>query len=186
MRLLPLDTAGVLELAASWLERKENYQWLDFGNGRQVVTPALLKIMAQRGTHFMRAYTGDRDDAPLGIVALNNVDRVAATATLWAVAGDKTFSNRGYVSLATSRFLTLVFRELGLRAVNTWIVDGNPSLRSLQRLNFRFVGRLRQCHPMDGGPRDRLLFDLLATEHDELDDERWRRVESHREACEQA
>jgi RimJ/RimL family protein N-acetyltransferase len=180
MRLLPLDTAGILELAASWLERKENYQWLDFGNARQVVTPALLKIMAQRGTHFMRAYTGDRDDTPLGIVALNNVDRVARTATLWALAGDKTFSNRGYVSLATSRFLTLVFRELGLHAVNTWIVDGNPSLRSLQRLNFRFVGRLRQCHPMDGGPRDRLLFDLLATEHRELDEKRWRRVESMR------
>jgi RimJ/RimL family protein N-acetyltransferase len=87
------------------------------------------------------------------------------------------------VSLATSKFLTLAFRELGLRAINTWIVDRNPSLRSLQRLNFRFIGRLRQCHVIDGKPHDRLLFDLLAAEHKELDEERWRRIErSHSEA----
>ena len=183
MRLLPLDSPALLELAARWLEPKETHQWLDFGNGGRVVTPALLRIMSQRETHFMRMYTADQGDAPAGIVAMNNVDRVAKTATLWALAGDKTFSHRGYVSLATSRFLTLAFRDLGLHAVNTWIVDGNPSLRSLQRLNFRFVGRLRQCHPIEGRPRDRLLFDLLASEHRELDEARWSRIGSaHREA----
>src|SRR5262245_37871906 len=183
MRLLPLDAPEILELAASWLARKENYQWLDFGSGRQIVTPGLLKIMMQRETHFMRVYTADRDDTPVGIVGLNSVDRVAGTATLWAVAGDKSFSNRGYVSLASSKLLTLAFRDLGLRAVNTWIVDGNSSVRSLCRLSFRFIGRLRQCHVIDGRPHDRLLFDLLAAEHRELDEERWRRIErSHREA----
>ncbi|HET7766814.1 MAG TPA: GNAT family protein [Burkholderiales bacterium] len=184
MKLLPLDVPDVLELAARWLAQRENYQWLDFGNGRQLVTPALLKIMTQREAHFMRAYTSDRDDVPVGIVGLNSVDRVARTATLWAVAGDKSFSNRGYVSLASSRLLTLAFRDLALNAVNTWIVDGNPSVRSLQRLNFRFIGRQRQCHMIDGRPRDRLLFDLLAAEHEELAEERWRRIErSHHEAA---
>jgi RimJ/RimL family protein N-acetyltransferase len=183
MKLLPLDTPEILELAAGWLARKENHQWLDFGNGRQVVTPALLKIMAQRETHFIRMYTWGDDDAPIGIAGLNNVDRSSGTATLWAVAGEKSFSLRGYVSLATSKFLTLAFRELGLRAINTWIVDRNPSLRSLQRLNFRFIGRLRQSHVIDGRLHDRLLFDLLATEHKELDEERWLRIErSHSEA----
>jgi RimJ/RimL family protein N-acetyltransferase len=182
MKLLPLVTPESLELAAGWLARKENYQWLDFGNGRQIVTPALLKIMAQRETHFMRVYTWGRDNAAIGIVGLNSVDRSSGTATLWAVAGEKSFSNRGYVSLATSKFLTLAFRDLGLRAINTWIVDRNPSLRSLQRLNFRFIGRQRQCHIIDGRPHDRLLFDLLAAEHRELDEERWLRIEKpHRE-----
>lgn len=187
MRLLPLDRTDLLELAAAWLAQKENYQWLDFGNGRQVVTPALLKIMAQRETHFLRVYTWGRDDRPIGIVGLNGVDRAFKTGTLWAVAGEKSFSNRGYVSLASSKFLTLAFRELGLHSVDTWIVDRNPSLRSLQRLNFRFIGRRRQCHVIDGRPYDRLLFDLLAAEHRELDEERWHRIErSHREAvCEQ-
>jgi len=187
MKLLPLDTPEIFELVAGWLGSKENYQWLDFGNGKQIVAPALLKVMAQRETHFMRAYTGGDDDAPIGIVGLNSVDRVFKTGTLWAVAGEKSFSNRGYVSLASSKFLTLAFRDLRLHVVNTWIVDRNPSLRSLERLNFRFVGRQRQCHMIDGRPYDRLLFDLLASEHRELDEERWHRIErSHQEAvCEQ-
>src|ERR1043166_1335687 len=165
MKLLPLATSEILDLVAGWLAQKENYQWLDFGNGRQIVTPALLKIMAQRDTHFLRAYSGDRDDRPIGIVGLNSVDRVFKTGTLWAVAGEKSFSNRGYVSLASSKFLTLAFRDLGLHVVNTWIVDRNPSVRSLERLNFRFIGRQRQCHTIDGRPYDRLLFDLLGSEH---------------------
>ena len=187
MRLLPLDTPAILELAAGWLACRENCQWLDFGNGRQLVTPALLKIMGQRETHFMRAYVPHGHEAALGVVGLNGVDRAAGTGTLWAVAGDKSFANRGYVSLATSKFLTLAFRDLGLNAVNTWIVDCNPSLRSLQRLNFRFIGRQRQCHVIDGRLHDRLLFDLLAEEHRELDEERWRRIERpSREALHEA
>jgi hypothetical protein len=74
VKLLPLDTPDLIELVASWLARKENYQWLDFGGGRQVVTPALLKVMTQRESHFMRVYT-DEDDAPIGIAGLNSVDR---------------------------------------------------------------------------------------------------------------
>src|SRR5882672_9400878 len=121
MKLLPPDTPEILALAAGWLARKENYQWLDFGNGRQLVTAALLKIMGQRETHFMRVYTGGDDDAPKGIVGLNSVDRSSGTATLWAVAGEKSFSNRGYGTLATSKFLSVAFQDLGLQAINTWI-----------------------------------------------------------------
>lgn len=183
MKLHPLDGREMFERAAGWLACKENYQWLDFGNGRQIVTPALLKIMAQRETHFLRVYTAGSGERPIGIVGLNSIDRAFRTGTLWAVAGDKSFSNRGYVSLASSKLLTLAFRDLGLHVVDTWIVDRNPSLRSLGRLNFRFIGRRRQCHTIDGRRYDRLLFDLLAVEHRELDEARWRRIErSHQEA----
>jgi hypothetical protein len=83
MKLLPLDRPELFELVASWLAWKENYQWLDFGNGRQVITPALLKIMAQRETHVLRVYTSDRDGIPIGIVGLNSGDRALKTATFW-------------------------------------------------------------------------------------------------------
>lgn len=174
MKLLPIDRPGLFEVVAGWLARKENYQWLDFGHGRQSITPALLKIMTQRESHFLRIYTSDRDDDPIGILGLNNVDRTFKTATFWGASGEKSFRNRGYSTFASSRFLTLAFRELGLEAINTWAVDQNPSLRILERLGFRLVGRLRQCHYIDGRPYDRLLFDLLAGEQRELDEQRWR------------
>lgn len=183
MKLLPLDTPELVELAASWLARKENHQWLDFGNGGQMFTPALLKIMAQRETHFMRAYTSDRDNTPIGIVGLTSVDRAFKTARFWGISGEKSFRNRGYSTIASSKLMTLAFRDLGLHAVNTWAVDCNPSLRTIERLGFRFIGRQRQCHYVEGRLYDRLLFDLLASEHRELDEERWQRAQgSHRGA----
>lgn len=187
MKLLPLDSNELCELAAVWLACKENYQWLDFGSGRQVVTPTLLKIMAQRDTHFLRAYTPDQDDTPIGILGLNSVDRTFRSATFWGASGDKSFRNRGYSTLASSKFLSLAFRELGLHVINTWAVDHNPSLRTIERLGFRPVGRQRQCHYIDGRLHDRLLFDLLASEHRELGEERRRKAEkSHREAIGEA
>jgi len=183
MKLLPLDRPELLERVASWLARKENHQWLDFGNGRQIVTPALLRIMAQRETHFLRAFTSDQDDVPVGIVGLNSVDRTFKTAMFWGASGEKSFRNRGYSTLASSKFLTLAFRDLGLHAINTWAVDPNQSIRVIERLGFRLIGRPRQCHYIDGRLYDRVLFDLLASEHRELDEARWRRSERlHRQA----
>jgi RimJ/RimL family protein N-acetyltransferase len=170
MKLLRLDTPGLIELAAGWLAQKENYQWLDLGNGRQVMTPALLKIMAQRETHFMRVYTAPRDDKPIGLIGLNNVDRAFRTATFWGLSGDKSFRSRGYSGLASSKVLTLGFNELGLRVIHTWVADGNPSRKIVERLGFRFIGRQRESHYIDGRPCDRLLYDLLASEHWEMED----------------
>lgn len=62
--------------------------------------------------------------------------------------------------------LTFGFTELGLRAVNAWTLDANVAARrALEALHFTYVGRMRRCHYLDGQPHDRLLFDLLATEH---------------------
>jgi RimJ/RimL family protein N-acetyltransferase len=157
-----------LELVAGWLAEKQNYQWLDFGDGRQIVTAPLLRVMVQRDTHFLRVYTDD-DDVPIGVVGFNSVDRRFRTATLWGVTGEKSFRSRGYATLAASRMLAIAFRDLGLHAINTWVVDGNPSRRLIERLDFRLVGRQRQCHYIDGQCRDRLFFDMLASEHREIE-----------------
>src|SRR5688572_30918684 len=180
MKLLPLDRPEFFELAAGWLARKENHQWLDFGNGRQHFTPTLLKVMAQQPTHFMRLYTSDRDDTPVGIVGLTRVDRVFRTAMFWGVCGEKSFRYRGMSNFASSKLMTIAFRDLGLHSVNTWAVEHNPSIRVIERLGFRLIGRQRQCHEIDGRLYDRLLFDLLASEHRELDEAHSRRGERRR------
>ena len=167
MQFLPLDTPELIERVAGWLAMKENWQWFDFGDGRQTMTPAMLKIMTMRETHFLRVYTGDDDRTPLGLAGFSNVNRAFGTATLWGVSGAKSFRYRGYANLAAPDFLTLGFRELNLHVINTWIVENNPSRRLLERMNFRFAGRQRQCHCIDGRRYDRLWYDLLASEHRE-------------------
>jgi RimJ/RimL family protein N-acetyltransferase len=170
MQLKPLDTPERIQLVAGWLAQKENYQWLEFGDGRQKVSPEWLKIALQRGTYVLRLFTADEDDRPIGVVGLSNVNPHFKTAQFWVVLGDKACAGRGYASRATSRMLTLGFRELGLASIHTWIVEHNPSVKVAANVRFRPMGRQRQCHYIDGQAYDRLWFDLLATEHEEIED----------------
>ncbi|HEU5169381.1 MAG TPA: GNAT family protein [Gemmatimonadales bacterium] len=165
MKLSPLDSQQLLELAAGWLSQPENAQWLDTGDGRPVLGAAWLKILTQRDTHLLRVFGGEGDSPPVGLIALSEISRRFRTARIWVVVGDRSFRARGYGTYATEAMLTMAFGELGLRSVNTWIVDGNPSQRIAERLGFTFIGRQRQCHFIDGQLRDRLWFDILAAEH---------------------
>jgi RimJ/RimL family protein N-acetyltransferase len=166
MQLKCVDTPELLETVAQWLADKQNHQWLDFGNGVQAPSALSLKLMTQRGVNVLRVYTADDDVTPIGVVGLSNVDRHAGTATVWAVLGRKRYG--GYTDRAVKGLLTIAFTELGLQSVNAWTVETNiPSIRCMERLGFRPVGRLRQCHRIDGRVFDRLLYDLLASEHTE-------------------
>jgi RimJ/RimL family protein N-acetyltransferase len=172
MQLKPLDTPERLVTAVGWLSQKNNYQWLDFGDGRQLVSPEWLKIAIQRGNLALRIFTSDGDDLPIGVVGLANVNRHFKTANFLIVLGDRTFAKQGYATRAGLAMLTIGFRDLGLRSIHTWIVDGNHSVHLARNLNFKPIGRQRQCHYIDGRPYDRLWFDVLASEHQELEDVR--------------
>ena len=175
MPLEPLDTAERFALVAGWLGQKENHQWLDFGDGRQLASAEWLKVAVQRGTLVLRLFTSDDDGRPIGVVGLSNVNRRFKTANYFVVLGDKSQAGRGYASRAGRAMLTLAFGELGLEAIHTWIVEHNHSVHVARNMNFRPIGRQRRCHYIDGKPYDRLWYDVLASEHEEKDDARPRR-----------
>ncbi len=165
MKLRPIETSEI-DLIAGWLGKKENYQWLDFGGGNQTLSAISLRVLTQRDIHVIRCFTSDTNDAPIGLVALSNFARNFGTATLWYLLGDKAYAAKGYTTRAVSETLTFGFTGLGLRAVNAWAVELNlSSIRILERNNFSLIGRQRQCHLIEGRVCDRLLFDLLASEH---------------------
>jgi RimJ/RimL family protein N-acetyltransferase len=172
MQLKPLDSPDLLRLVTGWLNEKDNAQWLDFGDGRQQVSVEWLKIALQRGTYVLRVFTSDVDDLPIGVVGLANIHRHFKTANFWVVLGDRAFAGQGYASRAGIEMLTLAFGELGLHSVHTWIVEHNPSVRVARNMNFKPIGRQRQCHYIDGRAYDRLWFDVLASDHEEREDVR--------------
>jgi len=171
LQLKPVDSPEMLQLVVGWLSQKENYQWLDFGDGRQLVSREWLKIAMQRGTHVLRVFTSD-DDVPIGVTGLTNINPHFKTANVWVVLGDRSCAGRNYATRGVSKMMTLGFRELGLEAIHTWIVDGNPSVHVARKVNFKPIGRQRQCHYIDGRAYDRLWFDVLASEHEEFNDVR--------------
>ena len=168
IKLLSLDEPEPFRLAAECLGKYDNYKWLDFGNSVQQVSPAALKMMAQRGLHVIRVYTAEDGATLAGVVGLANVDPKFRAASVWAVLGKK--RHGGCTTPAVSRMLTLGFDELGLRSISAWTTETNiAAQRVLRALNFRYVGRMRRCHYVDGHPLDRLVFDLLASEHRDIE-----------------
>ena len=172
MLLIPPESPELLQLVTTWLSHKENYEWLDFGDGRQHASREWLKMAMHRQSSVLRVFTSDREYQPIGIVGFNNLNVHFGTANVWVVLGEKAFACQGYATRAVSRLMSYGFGELHLRSIHTWVVDSSVSLKIVRRLGFREIGRQRQCHRISGRPLDRLWFDLLAGEHRDIDDER--------------
>ena len=159
MNLLPLENTH-LSVVAEWLAREENYQWLDFGNGRQTLDATTLKIMAQRENHYLRLFTPDIAEIPIGIVGFSQIARNFGSAQLWYVLGDRGYAGQGLTTRAVSRLLRYGFAELGLESVGAWAIGENvPSIRVLRKNSFRPVGTLRRSHRLHEVCVDRLVFD---------------------------
>ena len=90
-----LNLPSIYKLVAGWLAQKENYQWLDFGDGRQLVSPEWLKIAAQRGTQVLRLFTSDDERHPSGSSGSANINPHFKTGNLWIVLGEKQCAGRG-------------------------------------------------------------------------------------------
>jgi len=154
-----------LELVSRWLGDKENYQWLDFGAGQQVIARTALALMRQRELHCFHLQRVEENGPPVGIVALSNISPNFRSAMLWYVLGEKRHGGKGIMGRGVARMLRHAFGSLGLHSVQAWCVAGNtPSLRILEKSGFQLIGRQRECHFIDGQLLDRLLYDLLARE----------------------
>lgn len=164
------------DLVAGWLQDERNSKWLDFGGGRRSVDAVGLRLMCQRDLHCLRVYSPAGQDRPVGIVGLSNVDRQSRTAEAWCVLGDKHVGHKDLTIRAMARLLKHGFGELALESVFAWTVEVNRGgRRLLDRLPFRFIGRRRRCHEIDGKLYDRLLFDLVAEEFRGFTEDRFER-----------
>ena len=165
MEMKPLESSNI-GVVAGWLSDPHNYKWLDFGNRIQRLSPAVLKLMSTKPKHCLNFYSSSGGEHPIGLVGLTNIDKHFNTAVLWYVLGDKMFANQGYTTAAVWKLLGIGFNELGLRAISAWAVETNhPSIRVLEKTRFRYIGKQRACHVVDGAVVDRLLFDLVSEEY---------------------
>ncbi len=166
MKIKPLQTNEEIKLAASWLSKKENYQWLDFGNGVQKVEASTLKLMTQKKSHSLWLYTGDESDEPIGLVGMSDINPVFKTTIGWCMLGNKMAARKDYTRRACGKLIRIAFEEMNFNSIFAWTLENNVGgRRVLEGNNFRFIGRFRKCHIIDGKPYDRLLYDLTKSDY---------------------
>ncbi len=165
MHLKQLKTSD-LETVSFWLSQEKNYQWLDFGNGTQKISAPVLKLMLQRKIHELRLFTSDESDDPIGLVALSDIDHKFRSAVLWYVLGNTSEARKKYTSRAAGEMIDIGFRKLNLNSIYAWTLEHNIGGRKvIENNNFRYIGKRRQCHYINGNAYDRLLYDLLNSEY---------------------
>lgn len=154
-------THAHIALVASWLTRADITRWLDFGRGRQHLPGPALAIMVQQDAHRLWLVRDTLSEV-VGVVALSDISVPFGTAVLWYAIGVVEARGHGVATAAVNAALEEGFGSLGLHVVQAWVVDGNvASIRVLERAGFRFGGRQRASHVLDGERRDRLLYDRL-------------------------
>ncbi len=153
-----------LALVADWLGNPENFKWLHFGQGVQQLSGVSLKVMLAKKMHELRLF-GENPEKPAGVVALSDINKEFGSATLWYVLGDKSQSGKGFTTRAAKRMIAEGFDSLELESIYAWAVEENkPSVKVLTNCGFKYIGRRRKGHRIDGEYKDVLLFDLLAEE----------------------
>lgn len=156
---------GDLETIAGWLALPRIAKWLDFGTERPLTALALKYAISQGSMRLFTYAPGMEGDAPVGVVGLSSIHPRYRTAMLWYALGEPRFAGRGLTGRAAAEVVRIGFHELDLRAINAWVVDGNEaSVRILESIGFRRIGRQRQCHRIEGRRCDRLLFDIVSSE----------------------
>jgi len=164
MKTEPFDPRWTA-VAASWLNNEQNWKWIQAGSRAPRLDPVTFRIMTQRPSHSFHLFFDDERSEPIGLVALSDLDVVSRSASVWCVLGEKECAGRGYSSRAVNDCLAYGFNELGLESISAWTLPLNiASLHILRQNGFRYIGRQRRCHPLDGKLYDRLLYDLLAEE----------------------
>lgn len=159
-------TAESLEAAAKWLGEPANYKWLDFGGGRQVLTPAALHYMTRSGSHCIRT-CHDETDRLVGIVGLQHVDSKFKSAMLWGVRPRLRPPTRSNAVHQIRQIIKVGFTEYGLASIYAWVVAINaPSIVAVKAAGMTEMGRQRSAHVIDGVSYDRVLLDILPEEFD--------------------
>ena len=155
----PLDAADY-DLAADWLSRPQINRWLAAEwRGRQVDARVLAVVCMNPRNRLLLIRHGGQACGLVGMGCINRVDR---TAMMWYLLGDPDQGGRGIMTRAAGSAVRWAFRELGLQSITASLMAPNEaSRRVLEKNGFREAGTLREGFVFEGGPVDRILFDLL-------------------------
>ncbi|MEX0608133.1 MAG: GNAT family protein [Balneolaceae bacterium] len=169
MKVQPFDQRWTA-IVAGWLNEEENWKWLQYGSNTKKLDPLTFRVMTQNPEHDFLLFFNESQRQPIGLVSFSEIDQAAKTARIWFILGDKKYTGQGYTKRAVNECLRYAFLDLGLQSVYARTVSENKSsVEILEKNKFNYIGRRRQCHPIDGELNDQLLYDIVSVEFLETD-----------------
>jgi ribosomal-protein-alanine N-acetyltransferase len=158
---------GDYDVVAPWFNNNKNSIWLKSIYRLAKYNPAIHQMSLAQRTNYL--CLGMRDNQPVGFVGLSHIDKIDKSAMIWYLKGESIESGRGVATQMICLMVKHAFDVFCLHSINASVAQSNiASCRVLEKNNFQRAGLLRQCHFINGKFEDRIAYDLVAGEHDSL------------------
>jgi len=117
------------------------------------------KLISDRRNHV---YFISVDSEAIGLVGLQDIDRIDHKAEIWYLVGEEQYRRKNLASQAVRKLNEFSARHLGLASLYAHVsVFNRPSIRVLEKSDYRYVGRLRHSFRVNGEYQDLLLYDWI-------------------------
>jgi RimJ/RimL family protein N-acetyltransferase len=146
-------------LIARWLGEPDNARYLTSNLRGGGLTPALIQIGLRRKDQAWYLFNPDESDAvPVGLIAVDSIDRIDGIANLWFLLGETRHRRKGLTARAIDEFCRA--NPLHLSVLTAWAGEPNQgSIACLRRAGFREVGRIPNAFAVSEGRFARILFE---------------------------
>ncbi len=146
-------------LIARWLDNPDNTRYLTSNLRGNRLTPALIQVGLRRKDQAWYLFGTEKPHAaPVGLIALDSIDRVDGVGNLWFLLGEAEYRRRGLTARAIDTFCDA--NPLDLAVLTAWAGEPNEaSIACLRRAGFREVGRIPNAFAVAEGRFARVIFE---------------------------
>jgi ribosomal-protein-alanine N-acetyltransferase len=147
-------------ICRTWFENRETTKWLSsplrLGRYPKLIHEKLISDRRNRVFFIMV------DSSAIGLVGLQEIDRVDHKAEIWYLVGEEQYRGRDYASQAVRSLNQFSANRLGLASLYAHVSVMNlASIRVLEKSGYQYVGRLRHSFRVNGEHQDLLLYDWI-------------------------
>lgn len=154
------------DLVKPWFDNHEASKWLKSVYRLGKYNPIThISSLNSKTNHI---FVASLNDKPIGIAGLSHADRIDQSAMIWYLIANNQDMGKGLGELLVRSIVSVAFDSFNLHSVYAYVAETNiPSIRVLEKNNFRRGGVHRESHTMNGVFLNRIFFDLIYGEEKE-------------------
>ena len=160
VRLVPLNKEKHLENAVLWLNDPDVPQWLLVGDYplTQLAEEAYFDRFNEINEKDIGWAIETLDGEHIGFSGLHQINHFHKTAISGTFLGNKEFWGKGYGTDAARVRARYAFEVLGLRMIESGILEGNErSIKMQEKVGYTVVGRIPKKYWKRGAYRDSIV-----------------------------
>jgi RimJ/RimL family protein N-acetyltransferase len=108
---------------------------------------------------------GQEEPVVIGQISFRNMDRVARSATVGMLIGNRSYWGKGYGAAALEKFIMILFARYNLNRIDMdTFSDNKRAIRCYEKVGFTVEGIKRKAMWTMNGFRDQVVMGLLQEE----------------------